>query len=283
MALNLSTHVADDHVVVKVRGELDQLSAPQLHDRLLTIPAQHSIVLDLSALESITAAAVRTLLAFQLRASQLGRTLALACAGPAVLSMLEKTALDEYFAIYPTVDQAVHGAGQTPITPAGNPGTAGIIDLIAADRARIYILGENLRDIARRDHGMDIVQALNVRWTELAWSMEAHLSAMDEICLLPMLGTDSRALQRRRTVTTQHDDIREVLREAARQPSGSPTWWRLVNDALSRWAQLIQGQQVVTDFARRADKDLRERLGREWLAFLTAWHADRYPFPTDVM
>jgi hypothetical protein len=101
-----------------------------------------------------------------------------------------------------------------------------------------------------------------------------------------MPGTGPQAAEQMGAVLSEHEDIRELLSEARLQPPGSPSWWRLVSDSMSRWAQLTEREAsgVLTGFALSADEALRHRLGRQWRAFLAAWHQDRGPSsPEDRM
>ncbi len=102
----------------------------------------------------------------------------------------------------------------------------------------------------------------------MARSIEAHLSATDEVRLLAALGTGRRDRQQVRAVIAEHEDIVAVLREAGLQPPGSPSWWRLADEAMSLWAQLTEREApaVLTELALRADEALRHRLGLQWRA-----------------
>jgi anti-sigma B factor antagonist len=289
MPLDLSFHALDGHVVVvQVRGQLDRPAAARLSDRLFSIPVPPAprIILDLSSLDFADASGPRVLLACQLRARLRGGTIALACARPMVLRELRVTGLDRDFAVCSTVAQAVRAARDAPQALARSAGPDDIVHLIIADRARIHLRWEELRAAARGGPRAKATRALARGWAEVAQSVDAHLAAMREICLLAMLGTGPQAAEQMGAVLSEHEDIRELLSEARLQPPGSPSWWRLVSDSMSRWAQLTEREAsgVLTGFALSADEALRHRLGRQWRAFLAAWHQDRGPSsPEDRM
>jgi anti-sigma B factor antagonist len=273
----MSFHALDGHFVVWLRGDLDLAAARRVPERL-PVPARpdRHVVIDLSGVPSIDRSGVRALLACQLRARLTGVTFALACVRAAVRGAFALTGLDGWFAIYPTVAAALT-AGQDPGTRAGNDGTD-IVDLILADRTRIRRYCDELREAARSG---EPARMLARKWAEVTRSIEAHLSATDEVCLLAVLGTAPRAREQVRAVIDEHEEILEVLREAGMQPPGSPSWWRMADEAMSLWEQLTEREAlgVLTEFALRADESLRHRLGRQWRAFLAALDQDRRPPP----
>jgi hypothetical protein len=82
-----------------------------------------------------------------------------------------------------------------------------------------------------------------------------------------------------RTASETHEDIREIIREASLQLPGSSLWWRLTAAALSAWTDEADRleQQFLTDLTRRTDAAQRERLGRQWRAFMEARIRDQIP------
>lgn len=149
-----------------------------------------------------------------------------------------------------------------------NDGTD-VVDLIVADRTRISRRCDELREAARSG---EPARMLARQWAEVARSIEAHLCAIDEVCLLPVLGTGPRAWERVRAVIDEHEEIVEVMRAAGLQPPGSPSWRRMADEAMALWAQLTEREALglLTEFALRADEALRHRLGRQWRGFLAA-------------
>lgn len=272
MLLEVSTRGLDGYLLIEVRGELDLSSVPYLRDRMSAILTRPSpgLIADLSGLKFIDSSGVRALLDLQRRVRLLGGTLMLAAPGQAVLRTLQVMGLDGTFAVYLGVAEAAGAARRAAMAPAGDAGQADIVALVVAGRLRTDLRCEALRDAAGS------VRAQAALWTELARSIDAHLSAIEEICLLPMLGSGPLAGQRMRAVIADHGDIRELLREARLHPAGSPAWRRLTDEALSCWTRLAEGEtsSLLTEFALRADWGLRQRLGRQWLAFLSAWHED---------
>ena len=267
----------DGHFVVRLRGDLDLAAARRVLERL-PVPGRpdRRVVIDLSGVPSIDLSGMRVLLACQLRARLAGVTFALARVGSAVRGTFALSGLDGRFAIYPTVAAALK-AHQAPNTPAGRDGTD-VVDLIVADRTRIGQCCNELRAAARSGEPAGVLAR---KWAEVTRSIEDHLSATDEVCLLAVLGTAPQAREQVRVIIDEHEEILEVLREVGLQPPGSPSWWRMADEAISLWEQLTEREAlgVLTEFVLRADEALHHRLGRQWQAFLAALDQDRRLHP----
>lgn len=154
-----------------------------------------------------------------------------------------------------------------------------IIELMLSDHRRIRRQCRALQDMAGRETGTGPGGALAGVWDSLAGLIELHLCAEQEICWLPMCGTDPQGREQIAEAAAAASDIAEAIGAARLQPAGSQAWWRAVNAALSACAaQLGQEEDgILADFARRADRQARDRLGRQWLAFTAALQLDHAP------
>ena len=94
--------------VARVTGELDLATAPRL-ERLLEEREQpaSTLVIDLSGVTFVDSSGVRVLVREARRAQEAGTRLALVSEDPAVLRLLEITALTEMVPVHPTLDAAL--------------------------------------------------------------------------------------------------------------------------------------------------------------------------------
>jgi hypothetical protein len=150
-----------------------------------------------------------------------------------------------------------------------------VIDLILADHRRIQRLQAGLRTAARLC-GREPGWVLPRTWDGLAEVIETHIAAEEEICWPAVCAAWPPGLAHLREVTADGEDIHEAIAEAALQSPGSPGWWRAVNDALRVCSSHLDRDQcgLLADLAGRAGPALRDRLGRQWLAFLSARRSD---------
>jgi hypothetical protein len=146
-----------------------------------------------------------------------------------------------------------------------------IIELIMADHRRIRRLQAGLR-AAARVCGSEPSWVLPRTWDGLAEAIEAHLAAQEAICSAAVSVAWPDDPAQPREVAAGGGNIRAAIAAAARQPAGSPGWWRAVNDALRDCSCGLDREErgLLAVLARHADPALRDRLGRQWLAFLAA-------------
>jgi len=99
-------HQHGDDVVVEVRGEIDMLTAPRLHETVGTVLERRPpvLVIDLLAVSFVGVPGLATLLDIQRRAGE--RTRLRVAAGPVIRRTLSFTGVDRRFALYPTVEDA---------------------------------------------------------------------------------------------------------------------------------------------------------------------------------
>jgi len=91
-----------------------------------------------------------------------------------------------------------------------------------------------LGDLYRRDRGWDTraeLAELVTTWETLAALIDLHMRADEEICGPAVFGGSPAGRAMTRQVRDDHEDIREILRQASLQPPGSPPWWHLARTA----------------------------------------------------
>lgn len=162
--------------------------------------------------------------------------------------------------------------GQMPIQAALGPRSDDIVELVMADHRRIRRMCRALDDAVRWAErlGPDWLPA--DAWRRLATLLEAHSRAEEEICYLPAVRSGAVARARIQDSVADHDDFRELIKEAALCPAGSRLWWHAVSVVLAATpAHLEQEEREV--FAAWQDRmTMRERreLGRQWTMFIAA-------------
>ena len=174
-------------------------------------------------------------------------------------------------------------ARQHPGGPDGTrhvliPGTevgrqADVIELILADHRRIGRLATVLSDTARYDDGPRPGWTLGHVWHRLADLLVAHTQAEEETCYQPGFGMGGQAAERIQDSLADHDDIREIIGDAAAQPVGSAPWWRTVRTVMAVSAEHLEREErdVLPGFLPGLSSSRRMELGRRWCAFMAAW------------
>lgn len=110
-AVDVLSH-APGVLLARVRGDLDYLVAPILRRRLLERlgSAVPLLIIDLSAVTLLSAAAIQTLLTVHQMAPRHGVDVRLVGGGRAVLRPLQITGVDAQLRLHPTLDEAAHDA-----------------------------------------------------------------------------------------------------------------------------------------------------------------------------
>ncbi len=95
--------------VLRVRGEIDVASAPELHAWLCDLVGQGSeiVLVDMSEVSFIDSTGLGVLVGAETEMRQDGRQLQLRVAQPQILRLLELTGLDETFTVLSGTDDAV--------------------------------------------------------------------------------------------------------------------------------------------------------------------------------
>lgn len=103
--LNVSSRSHGDHVIVIATGEIDLYTAPRLQSELAEVIANAApasrIIVDMSGVEFCDSTGMNILLSCLRQVRERGGELELAAPRPAVMKILQVTALDSVFTIVP--------------------------------------------------------------------------------------------------------------------------------------------------------------------------------------
>jgi anti-anti-sigma factor len=107
-SLEVQSTTEDDTTIVRVSGEVDLHTSPQLRALLLEAVATsaRSLMIDLAEVSYMDSSGVGTLVYVKREVEQAGGRLVLVGPQPRVLSVLEITHLDKFFTIAGSVDEA---------------------------------------------------------------------------------------------------------------------------------------------------------------------------------
>jgi hypothetical protein len=224
---------------------------------------------------------MRGLLAAGHRAAARGAQLRLAIPpGTIVRRLADLLGLDRRVPVYPSPGEAAAGqpAGTTPALPTPRQGIvtmADIIDVIAASRTHIARWQATVSDLAGQGSDPGSRQRQAVAWDTLARLTTLHLAAEDEICLPAVCQAAPHGQARARAMLDEHEDIRELIREACLQPPGSPPWQQLTAATRTAWAeQDNHAAGDILDALHHAGPARRQQLARQWHAFTDARERD---------
>jgi len=99
--------IAAESVVVRVTGELDLATVPQLERVLGERPEGRGLVIDLAECTFVDSACVRMLVGVARETEEAGGKAAIVASEPGVLRVLEITALDTLVPVHSSVDEAL--------------------------------------------------------------------------------------------------------------------------------------------------------------------------------
>ncbi len=157
---------------------------------------------------------------------------------------------------------------------------ADIIEVILADHKRIRRLRPlgALDDATRYGEDPCAGWMLAPVWCWLSDLLELHADAEEGDLLSGPVRAGQDAIAQMKDSIADHDDFREVVREARLHAAGSAIWWRVVAAAL--WASgghvAREERGALAAFGRRAAPALRSELGRQWAAFIAARTRDAH-------
>lgn len=163
-----------------------------------------------------------------------------------------------------------------------------ITELIAAEHTRICRLFGALDDAARLAAvagraGSGPQWTLNMVWARIAGLLDLHAEAEYEICYFTMFGGDTDRASDLDDAVACLNDVHQAVAEARLQDPGSRAWWRAVDAARQATIQHVSLLEdgALADFRQRTHRQLRDDLGRQWVAFIAAFRrdlaADRQP------
>jgi hypothetical protein len=117
------------------------------------------------------------------------------------------------------------------------------------------------------------VAAVEKLWTPLAARLDVHAIAEERIFYPQLLrvGTEDPTEETLDAIG-DHNDIRDGVHDAARQPVGTPEWWAAVGEARKANDEHMgeEEREGLSDFRLHASAGLRESLGAQFSEFLDA-------------
>ena len=126
------------------------------------------------------------------------------------------------------------------------------------------------RGFARLDDARGEEQ-LSAVWEALALHLEIHAEAEERILYPHLLKRASSETAEEETddAIRDHNKIRDAIEAAGRAKAGSDEWWTAVWEARTENSEHLaeEEDEVLPDFRKHADMDLRISLGAQWVAF----------------
>ena len=115
MSFKIHTHSGDDGVpVIKLEGEVDVYTAPQLKQQIIAVleAGSRQIVVDLSKVDYLDSTALGVMIGGLKRIRENDGDMVLVCPSPRIRRVFEITGLDKIFGIHDTVAQATTAVGK---------------------------------------------------------------------------------------------------------------------------------------------------------------------------
>lgn len=110
--MEVSRHEKDGAQIVKLRGEVDLQTSPQVRDAVLgSLGKKGPVVVDMGDIEYIDSSGVACLVEGYQKARQQGTAFSLARVSPAAMRVLKLARLDKVFTIFLEVDDALKAKG----------------------------------------------------------------------------------------------------------------------------------------------------------------------------
>lgn len=116
MAFNITSEKKDGVALIRVEGEIDMFTSPNLRDTLIPffIPQTPAVIVDLSKVSFMDSSGIATLVEGLQWSKKEGRRFILAGLGKTVFNALSLTKLDNVFSIEPDVQTALAGLDDAP-------------------------------------------------------------------------------------------------------------------------------------------------------------------------
>lgn len=124
------------------------------------------------------------------------------------------------------------------------------------------------RGFARLDDARGEEQ-LTAVWEALALHLEIHAEAEERILYPQLLKRSDDAEEETDDAIRDHNKIRDAIEAASAQKVGSDGWWKAVWEARTENSEHLaeEEDEVLPDFRKHADMELRISLGAQWLTF----------------
>ena len=257
--MTITEHKQGSATVLQALGRLDASSAPEMDRYLTTLidGGARQVVLDLSALEYVSSAGLRTFLAAAKRMKQAQGKLALACPAPQIRQILDMAGFATILPICATLPEAI-GSCAGAVAPPSAPlaPTSGLLSLAE----EIYLLA--------LDDRQGVIKPLPT--AALDYALAAAL--LMELALVDRIDTDLATLKVTSTAPLGDPLLDETLRELQQKPEPQPIsfWLEGLADRSGRIEERV--------LARLIEKGILKQENRR---ILWVFDVRRYPLIDD--
>jgi hypothetical protein len=124
------------------------------------------------------------------------------------------------------------------------------------------------KGFARLDDARNETELLAI-WDALALHLDIHAEAEESILYPHLLRHGDDGEDETDDAIRDHNKIRDAIALAKTRPVGSDEWWQAVWQARRENSEHLAEEEddVLPDFRRHADTQLRADLGARWLTF----------------
>lgn len=114
-------------------------------------------------------------------------------------------------------------------------------------------------------------QELTAIWEPLATRLDTHAAAEEEVFYPALLrvGRAGDPTDETEDAITDHNAIRDAVRQAREHRPGSPEWFEAVGKARTENGEHLdeEEREALPDFAKSASAELRHEVAMQWLRF----------------
>lgn len=112
-------------------------------------------------------------------------------------------------------------------------------------------------------------ETLDGVWGPLADLLETHAAAEEELFYPRLLRRGANAEDETQDAIGDHNEIRDGVRRAEAQRTGSRDWWEAVEAARRANSDHMaeEEREALADFRQHAERRLRLEMGARWLRF----------------
>ena len=124
------------------------------------------------------------------------------------------------------------------------------------------------RGFARLDDARGEEQ-LTAVWADLSLHLEIHAEAEERILYPHLLKRGDDAVEETDDAIKDHNKIRDAINASKEHKVGSDAWWKAVWEARTENSEHLteEEDEVLPDFRKNVDLQLRADLGAQWLTF----------------
>lgn len=125
------------------------------------------------------------------------------------------------------------------------------------------------RRFAEMDEERADTEALGRLWPSLATLLDLHAEAEEEVFYPQLLKKGEDGEEETTDAIEDHNKIRDAVSEAGKAKVGSEPWWKAVEEARVQNSKHMGEEErgALADFRSNADKELRNKIGSEFVSF----------------